>query len=63
MFNVLIVEDQVQQRKKLVNILKKANYPINVLEAGTGKEAINILKNNTVHLFYLDINLPDMSWA
>lgn len=59
--SILIVEDDKHQRKKLIRIFETIDLDIRILEASTGKEAIDLLKHQHIDLFFLDIQLPDMS--
>lgn len=61
MINILIVEDDINQRKKLINILKNIDTNFKVYEASTGKQAINIFNELVIDLFFIDIQLPDIS--
>ena len=61
MLNILVVEDHQVERNNLVRMLKGLNKDINIFEAATGEEAIKILKQEPIGLFFLDIELPDMS--
>ena len=58
MYNVLICDDQPD----IVNALKIYLTPegYNLFEAFTGQEAVNIVKNNDIHLILLDIMMPIM---
>ena len=57
MKNVLILEDEVSIRSFVVINLKRAGYE--VVEAGTGEEALELLKTNPdVGVAILDIMLP-----
>lgn len=59
MKKVLILEDEVSIRSFVVINLKRAGYE--VMEAGTGMEALEILKNNQdIGVAILDIMLPDI---
>lgn len=57
--NILIVDDIVVNRILLVEIIKQLNY--NYYEAKNGKEAIDILADNDVHLILMDIEMPVMN--
>lgn len=59
--NILIVEDNEIIRKNLCKIIKENFDDINVLSAETGEKAIGILKTERIDLFFLDIELPDLS--
>lgn len=55
---VLIIEDNDRNRK-LVKILLEANK-YEVIEAGTGEEALKYLQDNKPAVILLDIQLPNM---
>ena len=58
MYNVLICDDQPD----IVNALKSYLAPegYNLFEAFTGQEAVEIAKNNDIHLILLDVMMPVM---
>ena len=58
MYNVLICDDQPD----IVNALKIYLAPegYNLFEAFTGKEALEVVQNNDIHLILLDIMMPVM---
>ena len=58
MYNVLICDDQPD----IVNALKIYLTPegYHLFEAFTGKEALEIVKNNDIHLILMDIMMPGM---
>ena len=58
MYNILICDDQPD----IVNALKIYLAPegYNLFEAFTGKEALDIVKNNDIHLILLDVMMPVM---
>ena len=58
MFNILICDDQ----KDIVNALKIYLAPEDYLlfEAFNGREAVEIVKNNDIHLVLLDVMMPVM---
>jgi two-component system, chemotaxis family, chemotaxis protein CheY len=59
--DVLIVDDSAAIRKILQRVLAQTDVPINrVLEAGDGKEALDLLKTEKVNLVLSDINMPNM---
>ena len=55
---VLIIEDNDRNRK-LVKIILEANK-YEVIEAGTGEEALKYLQDNKPAVILLDIQLPNM---
>lgn len=58
MYNILICDDQLD----IVNALKIYLSPegYHLLEAFNGKEALEIVKNNDIHLILLDVMMPGM---
>lgn len=55
---ILIVDDEERMRKLISAYLKKEDF--NIIEAENGLEALNIFKNNKIHLLILDIMMPVM---
>jgi len=58
MGKVLVVDDDMINRKLLSVLLKKAGH--SVIEAENGMEAFNIIKNEPVDIVLLDIIMPVM---
>jgi CheY-like chemotaxis protein len=54
--NVMVVEDNEKNRKLMRVVLKAKGY--NVIEATTGEEALNLLKNQKPDIILMDIQLP-----
>lgn len=59
MKNLLIIEDDENSRKAMRKLI--GNGDVKCLEAGTGKEALDIFSDNHIDCIVLDIGLPDMS--
>ena len=55
-FNVLIVDDVVENIQVAMNVLKEENY--NLTFALNGDEALSIIKDNSFDLILLDIMMP-----
>ncbi|WP_419887989.1 response regulator transcription factor [Neobacillus niacini] len=55
---ILVVEDEIPIRKLIVFNLQRSNFE--VLEAGDGKEAIQLVHDQSPALVLLDLMLPDM---
>ncbi len=61
-FNVLIVDDSRIVRAVVARTLKMAGVEADkILEAGNGKEALDILDSNKVDIVFADINMPGMN--
>ena len=54
--NVMVVEDNEKNRKLMRVVLKARGY--NIIEAATGEEALNLLKNQKPDIILMDIQLP-----
>ena len=54
--NVMVVEDNEKNRKLMRVVLKAKGY--NLIEAATGEEALNILRNQKPDIILMDIQLP-----
>ncbi|WP_294379544.1 response regulator transcription factor [uncultured Clostridium sp.] len=57
-YNILIVDDDKNIAEAIEIYLKNEGY--NVFKAYDGVEALNILKENTIHLILMDIMMPNM---
>lgn len=58
MFNILICDDEKDIVSALKIYLSVENY--NIFTAYNGKEALNIIEENEIHLVLLDIMMPVM---
>ncbi len=54
--NILIVEDEIIASQYLLNILESLGF-INIFEASSFEEALEIVKSNKIHLSFMDINI------
>ena len=61
MKTVLVVDDSRIMRNIVKNTFSELKIPCQFLEAGNGKEALQMLMGNTVHLVLLDWNMPELS--
>ncbi len=60
--NVLVVDDSSVMRSIVIRTLRMSGLELNdVLQAGNGQEALEILGKNWVDLVLLDINMPVMN--
>lgn len=60
MIKVLIIEDEVPARKKLIRFINELNIPIKIVgEIDTVETGIEFLKNKSVDLIFSDIELLD----
>ncbi|MDE6926139.1 MAG: response regulator [Acetatifactor sp.] len=57
-YSVLVVDDNVINRKVALGFLK--NYEFEMTEAGSGREAIDLVKKNKYNLIFMDHMMPEM---
>lgn len=59
--DVLVVDDSAAIRKILQRVLRQTGMAIRTIyEAGDGREALDVLNVQSVHLVLTDINMPKM---
>lgn len=58
-YNILVIDDEAAQRDVLTGYLKKKGYKI--FSASSGKEGIEIAKNNSVDIILSDFKMPDLN--
>jgi CheY-like chemotaxis protein len=58
--NKLLVVDDDMINRKLLNVLLKKTNKYEVIEAENGMEALNIIKNEPINMVLLDIIMPVM---
>jgi two-component system chemotaxis response regulator CheY len=57
---IITVDDSSTMRRIIKNTLKRIGYGEDILEAGDGKEALEVLEKNEVGLIITDWNMPVM---
>ncbi len=58
---ILIIEDHIVQRRRLVQIINGLNEDIAVLEAESEEQAIKLAEQYPISLFYIDVQLKSGS--
>jgi len=61
MKTVLVVDDSRIMRNIVKNTFSELKIPCQFLEAGNGREAMQMLNTQPVHLILLDWNMPELS--
>jgi PAS domain S-box-containing protein len=56
---VLVVDDNAENRKLIVDLLSSS--PLEILEAGNGREAVEIAKRDIPDLVLIDLRMPEMN--
>jgi len=58
---LLIVDDSATMRKIIMRSIRQSGFKVDkFLEAGNGKEALELITSNPVDIVLTDINMPDM---
>lgn len=58
MYHILIVDDEKDERKVILFLLKKFNIDLTMLSASDGMEAYTILKSQPIDILFTDIQMP-----
>jgi DNA-binding NarL/FixJ family response regulator len=58
---ILLVDDHAVVRKGLISLLEDESQLKIVGDVGSGKEALEFVKNHKVDIVLLDLNMPEMS--
>ncbi len=59
---LLIVDDSSTMRKIIMRGIRQSGFKVDeFLEAGNGKEALQVLSSNEVDMILTDINMPEMN--
>lgn len=63
MKKILVVDDSSVQRKMIIQIIRKAGFANEIMEAGDGLEAIGVLGENFLDICVVlcDWNMPNMN--
>lgn len=61
MHSILIVEDSATMRSLLAASLEELEYPVKIVEAASGFEALRCLPREDFDLVVTDINMPDIN--
>lgn len=61
-YNVLVVDDSLPMRAIIKKVIKVSGFNVGqIFEAGNGKEALEIVKNEWLDLVLTDYNMPVMN--
>lgn len=61
-FNVLVVDDSISMRAVIKKVVTISGFKMdNCLEAGNGREAMELLADNWVDVIISDINMPEVN--
>jgi PAS domain S-box-containing protein len=57
-YRIMVVDDSVENRLVLRQLLERVGF--RVLEARNGQEAVDLCRNNSPHLIWMDLRMPEM---
>ncbi len=57
-YNILVVDDEIEFRDTLKDILELKGYIVST--AGEGSDAVNMVAQNHYHLVIMDVRMPEM---
>lgn len=61
MTKILVVEDEEIQRKNLMAMIKETSINIEILEAESESDALSLIEQNDIDIFFIDISLKQSS--
>ncbi|MCB0379241.1 MAG: response regulator, partial [Bdellovibrionales bacterium] len=61
MKKILVVDDEILSRKKILRFLENRPETFQVFEAANGIEALDIIEKETPDIVLLDIEMPEMN--
>lgn len=60
MFRILLVDDEQIERDGVARLLRKHQFPFEILEAENGEEALALMEEEPVDILFTDIKMPFM---
>src|SRR5699024_10871916 len=60
MYKILIVDDESSEREGISFLIKKYEFPLKIVEASNGQEALDYVKEHHVDILFTDIKMPYM---
>lgn len=61
MYRILIVDDEKRERDGLEKLIRKYRYPLEILQASDGEEALELFKKQRIEILLTDIKMPFMT--
>lgn len=60
MYKIVLVDDEREEREGIAYLIEKYGYPLKVVFAGNGKEALQYIYHNEVDILFTDVKMPVM---
>lgn len=61
MINILLVDDEREEREGIEYLIKKYKYPLAVSQAANGAKALEYIEHNPVDILFTDVKMPIMN--
>lgn len=59
-FNIVLVDDEREEREGIAYLIEKYGYPLHVVYASNGKEALHYIYHNQADILFTDVKMPVM---
>lgn len=59
--NILLVDDEREEREGISFLIRKFRYPLEIVQAASGREALAILSRQKIDILFTDVKMPVMS--
>lgn len=61
MINILLVDDEREEREGIAYLIQKYRYPFAISQAANGKKALEYIEKNPVDILFTDVKMPIMN--
>ena len=58
---ILLVDDEREEREGISFLIRKFRYPLEIVQASSGKKALAVLKEQKIDILFTDVKMPVMS--
>lgn len=58
---ILLVDDEREEREGISWLIRKYQYPLEIMQAANGKEALKCIENTQVDILFTDVKMPIMN--
>lgn len=58
---ILLVDDEREEREGISWLIEKYKYPLEIMQAANGKEALKCIKHNKIDILFTDVKMPIMN--
>lgn len=58
---ILLVDDEREEREGISWLIEKYKYPLEIMQAANGKEALKCIENHKIDILFTDVKMPIMN--